>query len=240
MAAHRPHSARFTLALALLSLSLGATSAHAIPISWASAVSGNWNDPTKWSPPQVPTAADDASITAAGTYTVTLNVDGSVNSLTLGTTSGAQTLSGNSHSLTLASASTVASNGVLDLTSGNLNGAGSLTNQGSLVLRAANAALPLDNFGLIEAHGNSALNGALTTEAGSTLRATGDGAQGGALLTVLNGFTNNGALELTNVAAGQGATFNVTNGTLTNAASASINVLAGAGGGFRTIGAQLD
>ena len=49
----------------------GAVAAPALVISWASAVSGNWNDATKWTGGVVPGAADDAVISVAGTYTVT-------------------------------------------------------------------------------------------------------------------------------------------------------------------------
>ena len=39
---------------------------------WATAVSGNWTDPTKWNPAGVPTNASSVCINVAGTYTVTL------------------------------------------------------------------------------------------------------------------------------------------------------------------------
>src|SRR5215831_4382292 len=186
-------------AFCALAVMISSARSFATPISWASAVNGNWNDPTKWSPAQVPGLSDDVTINVPGTYTVTLNADASINSLALGDVSATQTLSGSGRILTLASASTIAAGGVLDLTSSSINGAGSLTIQGRLALRAENVAVALDNFGLILGHGTFTLSGALTTETGSTFRAEGDALSGAANVTVTNGFTNNGTIELTNV-----------------------------------------
>ena len=102
-----------------------------------------------------------------------------------------------------------------------------LINQGTLTLSGDTINAPLDNQGLVlvpstdygySFSGSSAtLNGALTTAAGSTIRV-----QPGSALTVANGFTNNGTIELDRaVASGAansyGSTLNVTAGTLTNA-----------------------
>ena len=65
--------------------------------AWKSAVSGNWNDASKWSLGHVPTKAEDAVISVSGSYTVTVG-DGKtvynpeINKLTLGGGSGAQNL----------------------------------------------------------------------------------------------------------------------------------------------------
>ena len=40
--------------------------------SWAAAVSGDWNDASKWNPVGVPVSSDDVCVDASGTYTVTL------------------------------------------------------------------------------------------------------------------------------------------------------------------------
>jgi len=85
---------------------------------------GNFNTPTSWSTGAVPTAADDACITATtttvpaamlDTYTVVLNGTFSVRSLTIGGPNGTQTLiiPGSGAQLTLSTASTINSNGVL-------------------------------------------------------------------------------------------------------------------------------
>ncbi|MBM3300526.1 MAG: hypothetical protein FJY85_11270, partial [Deltaproteobacteria bacterium] len=65
-------------------------------VSWVSPVGGNWSDGAKWDGGVVPSEGDDVLITVDGTYTVTLNVDATVTSLTLGGSSGVQTLSANS------------------------------------------------------------------------------------------------------------------------------------------------
>jgi hypothetical protein len=57
-------------------------------------------------------------ITVAGTYMVTLDVDATINSLTLGGSSGAQTLSIGGHTLRMNSASAINANGVLGMSSG--------------------------------------------------------------------------------------------------------------------------
>ena len=65
--------------------------------AWKSAVSGNWNDASKWSLGHVPTKTEDVAINVAGNYTVTVG-DGKtvynpeINKLTLGGGSGAQNL----------------------------------------------------------------------------------------------------------------------------------------------------
>src|SRR4051812_20856851 len=61
--------------------------------SWKTATSGDWFNGTKWSTGAPPTSGDDACITIAGTYTVTMAGNGpSVHSLALGASGGAQTL----------------------------------------------------------------------------------------------------------------------------------------------------
>jgi fibronectin-binding autotransporter adhesin len=62
---------------------------------------------------------------------------------------------------------------------------------------------------------------------------------GAATLTVANGFTNTGVIDLTNVVSAFNAQLNVTAGTLVNAPSGQILASAGVGAS-RTIGAQLD
>src|SRR5688572_33363175 len=72
------------------------------------------------------------------------------------------------------------------------------------------------NDGTIVPSGNVAFNGALTTAAGSFLRL--GAIPGTTTLTVANGFTNHGLIELTNNTAGYSSTLAVTAGTLVNAA----------------------
>ena len=69
------------------------SAAHADDVYWSTATSGNWSDGTKWSTGSPPDPNDAALITVAGNYTVTVDVDVQVTSLTLGgAPSGTQTL----------------------------------------------------------------------------------------------------------------------------------------------------
>ena len=61
--------------------------------TWATAVSGNWSDPSKWSPTGVPSSSDNVCITAdAASYTVTVDTSANVGSLQVGGAAGTQTL----------------------------------------------------------------------------------------------------------------------------------------------------
>src|SRR5437870_8694637 len=79
------------VALVASSLSGTAKAAPSCYTSWASPVSGDWRDASKWDN-GVPTSTQDACITLAGTYTVTSHGD-DVGSLTLSGSSATQTLS---------------------------------------------------------------------------------------------------------------------------------------------------
>ena len=68
----------------------------------------------------MPGGGDDAIITVAGTYTVTLDVTVAMHSLTLGGSSGTQTLSNAGQTLQMNSASTVNANGVVNMSAGTL------------------------------------------------------------------------------------------------------------------------
>jgi hypothetical protein len=83
---------------------------------------GLWSDASDWSTDSVPGLSDNVCITASGTYTVTLEDLVSVNSLTIGGTSGTQTLEiladdVVASQLTLSADSTISANGVLTMSS---------------------------------------------------------------------------------------------------------------------------
>ncbi len=65
--------------------------------------SGNWSETTNWTPNGVPASTDDVLITAEGTYSVTMDVDVSINNLTIGGSTGIQTLTLSDRILTIAS-----------------------------------------------------------------------------------------------------------------------------------------
>jgi hypothetical protein len=110
-------------AAARTSRDIGVSVVGATPrtIAWSAAVSGNWSDSTKWTGGVVPTAADDVVITMAGTYTITLDTNPTVNSLTIGEASGSQTLTGVEKTLNINTATIVNAKGVIDLGGGVLN-----------------------------------------------------------------------------------------------------------------------
>jgi hypothetical protein len=104
----------------------------AADVFWANPAGGNWNVATNWSPVGVPAAGDNVFITAAGTYTVTLNVSATVGSLTVGGSSGTQRLTNSTtaNMLTLNGPGLIAADGVLGMTAGTVTGPGELTVQG--------------------------------------------------------------------------------------------------------------
>jgi hypothetical protein len=152
----------------------------------------------------------------------------------------------------LAGLVTNASSGSFTLQNGrNFTPSGAFTNAGTLDLTDASVNFPLLNQGLLVAQGASTINsaaGAFTTATGSTIRVQGNNGPGGGsnsgdgLLTVANGFTNNGTIELTTAGPDptRSATLDVTTGSLTNAGS--INSLVGVGfnvNSGRTLGVEL-
>ncbi len=108
---------RLTLVACLFFLS---TAVRAATISWANPASGNWSVAANWSPALVPGPGDDAMITVAGTYTVTMTAFESVLSLTLGGPSGTQTLDTAGNTL-FAHGGTINSNGVVNVSGGSFN-----------------------------------------------------------------------------------------------------------------------
>ncbi|MEA2163027.1 MAG: large repetitive protein [Thermoanaerobaculia bacterium] len=127
---------------------------------WTNASGGNWNVASNWSGGSVPTASDNAFIDAAGTYTVTLNVNPSFNSLTVGGgATGTQTLDlGSGHTTSFPNASVVTTSGVLTFSNGTLSGAAGLTINGTM------------NWS-----GDSTINTPITVASGATLNMTGAG-----------------------------------------------------------------
>jgi hypothetical protein len=123
--------------------------------NWTNAAGGSWFTPSNWSKGTVPGSGDEACITEAGTYTVSMTQTSgtgtvTVKSLTLGATSGKQTLIvGASFSLdavfTTSAGASVAANGILELTNtetGNntVHLVGQITNSGTIISDPTNGA----------------------------------------------------------------------------------------------------
>jgi hypothetical protein len=131
--------------------------------------------------------------------------------------------------------------GAFNHNSGNLNGPGTFINAAGATLNLNNSAVQaaVNNQGLLVAVGNTALNGPLTTATGSTLLVT--GGAGPNRLTVANGFSNNGAIQLTSIGFAD-TTLTVTNGSLINMPGATIDILPNppATGGEHRLDLELD
>jgi hypothetical protein len=160
-----------------------------------------------------PNAATD--FTNSGTITIssaTLTVNGGRFDPDAGSLNGVVQLNG----VALGSG-TLSRNAVITLAGGSEIAGAALVNQGSLVV------LTSDQF-----------NGTFTNDVTGTLQVRGAGT-----LTLTNGFTNNGLVEMLGIGTGVPVTLSVTSGTLTNGAGAVINILSFFSGP-RTLSAQLD
>jgi hypothetical protein len=109
--------------------------------SWAAASSGSWGTASAWSAGRVPTTTDNVCITLPGTYTVTIAPIGSaagqsVASLTLGATSGTQTLDVSGES------SISTSNETQNTTALVLMNGGTISSSGMVILDATGGGTP--------------------------------------------------------------------------------------------------
>jgi hypothetical protein len=114
-----------SLAATALIIAVAATSAHAANIVWTNTAGGNWSDTNSWDPNQMPGSGDVAVITNDGTYSVTLDVNPTIDGLVLGTAGGTniQSLSvSNSQTFTLNGTAQVSTNGQFNLNGGVLGG----------------------------------------------------------------------------------------------------------------------
>src|SRR6266567_1977988 len=129
------------------------------PGGTATPKSGNWSKTGNWSPSGVPGAGDDVVLGGSSTYTLTLNVSATVNSLTI-SDSGA-TLAIGTSTLTVA--------GTIDDQSGQIKIAGGKISAGSLALVSATTS-SLSGWGTVAAP----VSGSGTvTASGGTLDLTG-------------------------------------------------------------------
>ena len=115
----------------------------------------------------------------------------------------------------------------LTVTSSTLNGPGTLTNGAGQMLTLSGDTInaPLVNQGtlLVPAGPGSSINGAFSNAAGGTLRVQSDNNAGSITLTVAQGLTNAGTIDLTQINGGNGdtAALTVTAGTLVNTGTIS-------------------
>jgi hypothetical protein len=169
--------------------------AQADDVSWNSSAGGYWSDAANWDSGTVPGALDNVSITVDGTYTVTLNVNATVASLTVGASIGEQALSVGGVTLALDGASSINSNGVLGLNGGVLASDGVLTVAGLLDWRGGTmrgtGPIAVSPGGLLELSGVSKfLSGVTIDNAGTAIWSDGRiYANEGAVINNLEGAT---------------------------------------------------
>jgi hypothetical protein len=192
---------------------------------WTNAAGGDWDVTNNWvnaansSDHHVPTSSDDAQINTTGiTVTHSSSISDAAHSLT--SQSAVQITGG---SLALAASSTITDLSVgagasLSLSSLTLSGTGTLTNAGTLTLSGDTINTALSNQGTLRvaAGAGSTINRSFSNAAGATLRVQADLNGGSATLTVAQGLTSAGTIDLTEVNGGNSftATLTVTAGTL--------------------------
>ncbi len=184
--------------------------------------SGNWSETTNWTPNGVPASTDDVLITAEGTYSVTMDVDVSINNLTIGGSTGIQTLTLSDRILTIAGEAIVNSTGALSITSSTIAGSGTLSNQGALTTRTVVFDIGFDNANLATMYGRTTFNDTIITQENSemTLRSYSNVQY---VLISAKGFANKGLLHCRNDYVQGGGSIIVTDGTLTNDAEGSLH-----------------
>src|SRR5579883_2880918 len=114
----------------LVAVLLSAVANHAATINWTNTSGGNWSAPANWSPNALPGASDDVVIAANGTYTVVADVSSTISTLTVGGSTGQQTLNVAGGTLTINGAGTISSNGALAITTGTLAGTATIVSSG--------------------------------------------------------------------------------------------------------------
>ncbi len=165
------------------------------PDNWLGGM-GNWSNPADWSAGE-PGGSSDVFINT-GNDNVTLDVNASINSLTLGGTSGSSVLTGNGDSLTIAGALTI-------------NQTGSLAFGGALLTAA-----PVMNEGDLHLSNAALIQATNFTNAGSILLNSALG------VTASGTFTNSGMITgLDNVDSVSGATLNNSGGLTVYSVSSS-------------------
>jgi hypothetical protein len=144
------------------------TGAHGATISWTNLNGGNWSAPLNWGSHVLPGSFDTASISASGTYTVTVDTNVTIFALALGGASGQQTLTNGLWTMTFTNGQ-VSANGVFDLGgSGDLSGA-VLTNSGTMNLSGGivGAGLNVTPTGIVQVNGGAVTLEATLTNSGS-------------------------------------------------------------------------
>ena len=219
------------------------------PDNWRGGT-GNWSNPGLWTA-GLPGSSSDVSINTGNDY-VTLDVSSSINSLTLGGSSGSSTLidtSNGGYGINIAGALTVNQSGTLSLSfSDGISAGGNSTNAGTINLQAAG--LQLANFSntgtvnLITLVDSLANLSAGNLNNSGTISGTGypysdveaaslnnSGSISSVLLSVSGSMTNSGQLLDSSFSVG---------GALTNTATGGIGVYWGGNAGSLNNAGEID
>jgi len=214
-------------------------------ILWTNTAGGGWSTASNWNLGRVPTATDSVVISASGTYSVTLDTTFTGPYISVGGSSGTQTLTIAGRTLTVNGALVIGAHGTFSPTNSTVAGAGSMLNQGTVTMQGSSVIFnALTNQGTVIGSDVGVIAGPFTTTASSVLRIgqlTGSTPQ--ASLSFASGFTNNGAIELTELTnvGTYSSLLSVPSGTLVNAAGATITTLGGVmPGGSRILAATID
>ncbi len=185
----------FTLLLLFTAL---AVSGYGANVSWINQSGGVWSNPDNWRPARVPGDSDNVFIIVSGLYTVNLDVNTTVGSLTLGGTSGKQTLSIDGHRMDVLLSGSIDNAGTMVLRGGSvLGGKGRLMNAGWLDIDSSRIEAGLVNDGdRMRVRRQCSITGSFTNTVEGVVEISGSYGAGNALLTVIGGFTNSGAVLL--------------------------------------------
>jgi len=232
------HPAKYVLRFTtlLLLITLVALPAYSATVAWINPAGGNWNNTANWSTGTVPTVGDIVYINLDGTYVVTLDMNPTINSLTIGGFSGTQTLRMTSWYVNVTGTTTINENGVLDITSSELRTTGDfiLNNYGLVELDNSDIQHKVNNYGDMLLSRTCAFDRSFLNDTNATFTIQGTSG-GSAYLTVDTNFTNRGTIDLTTVWPPTTTTARITvnKGSLVNEATGTINALIG--DGFSTI-----
>ncbi len=172
---------QFILCALLAILLVDGETSSALTTNWTNASGGSWHTPGNWSN-GVPTTADTANITLAGTYTVSITSAATVEVLRLGAVSGVQTLDVDQNLYTFegfGGSIIIFANGVFDA-SDSVGFYSEFTNSGTVILRNGGKCIALycdpcptfTNNAVMQMQAGSALVGSeLTLENWGTLTA---------------------------------------------------------------------
>lgn len=161
---------RLRFVISLTALCLAPHFAAAGQVTWTNTAGGDWGTGFNWSTGAVPGVTDTVTIALSSTFTVSLDTTVTVAALTIGSSSGTQTLavSGTSYILTISGKLTVGTNGILDVYNSTIN-ADTVDNLGTLTLSTNGKLLAaVENNGrLIIVSSGNRITGPLTNAAGA-------------------------------------------------------------------------